>query len=71
MSSVDAESLTGEKRKEKPFRLSFSFRAERLVVAPVNKYHPITGKCVMFRLTTSSEAAVKSQFPPNCCVNLE
>lgn len=42
MSSVDAESLTGEKRKEKPFRLSFSFRAELLVVASVNNYHPIT-----------------------------
>lgn len=58
MSSVDAESLTGEKRKEKPFRLSFSFRAELLVVASVNKYHPITDKRVMFRLTTSPEAAL-------------
>lgn len=57
MSSVDAESLTGEKRKEKPFRLSFSFRAELLGVASVNKYHPITGKCVMFQVTTSPEAA--------------
>lgn len=34
MSSVDAESLTGEKRKEKPFRLSFILRAELLVVEP-------------------------------------
>lgn len=34
MSSVDAESLTGKKRKEKPFRLSFIFRAELLVLEP-------------------------------------
>lgn len=40
MSSVDAESLTGEKRKEKPFRLSFIFRAQLLVEASTKKIAP-------------------------------